>query len=115
MGNTFINNTLNWKIFNFLINPGSVLEKNLTGGLGLFFGSEIFYILIFFGFGKISLFLRSEDFSLIFMWFFFILIQFIEKKKEEWILRLRDICGSGWFSHPDSLLLSYFKCYEFLL
>ena len=36
--------------------PGSVLEKKLTGGLGLFFGSEIFDILIFLGLEKSLLF-----------------------------------------------------------
>ena len=47
--------------------PGSVLEKKLTGGLGLFFGSEIFDILIFLGLENLSYFFGSEDFSLIFL------------------------------------------------
>ena len=46
--------------------PGSVLEKNLQGSSAYFFGSEIFYILIFLGLGKSLLFFGSEDFSLIF-------------------------------------------------
>ena len=58
------------------MSPGSVLEKQLTGGLGLFFGSEIFDILSFFGFGKISLiFLGLKIFHLFFG--VTILIQFI--------------------------------------
>ena len=43
------------------------LKKNLTGGLGLFFGSEIFDILIFLGLEKSLLFFGSEDFSRIFL------------------------------------------------
>ena len=50
-----------------VLTPGSVLEKKLTGGLGLFFGSEIFDIPIFLGFGKISLiFLGLKIFHLFF-------------------------------------------------
>ena len=37
--------------------PGSVLQKKLTGGLGLFFGSEIFDILIFWVWKNLSYFL----------------------------------------------------------
>ena len=49
------------------LHPGNVLEKKLTGGLGLFFGSEIFDILIFFWVWKnLTYFFGSEDFSLIF-------------------------------------------------
>ena len=55
--------------------PGSVLEKKLTGGLGLFFGSEIFYIIIFWVWKDRSYLFGSEDFSLIF-WGVAILIQF---------------------------------------
>ena len=56
--------------------PGSVLEKKLTGGLGLFFGSEIFDILIFLGLEKSLLFFWIWRF---FTYFFgvTILIQFI--------------------------------------
>ena len=56
--------------------PGSVLEKQLTGGLGLFFGSEIFDILIFLGLENPSYFSECEAFSLIFLGVT-ILIQFI--------------------------------------
>ena len=49
-----------------ILSPGSVLEKKLTGGLGIFFGSEIFDILIFLGLEKSLLFFGSEDFSLVF-------------------------------------------------
>ena len=46
--------------------PGSVLEKELTGGLGLFFGSEIFDILIFLGLEKSLIFLGLKTFHLFF-------------------------------------------------
>ena len=46
--------------------PGSVLEKKLTGGLGLFFGSEIFDILIFLGLENLSYFLGLKIFHLFF-------------------------------------------------
>ena len=52
------------------------MKKKLTGGLGLFFGSEIFDILIFLGLEKSLLFFGSEDISLIFFGVT-ILIQFI--------------------------------------
>ena len=48
------------------ISPGSVLEKKLTGGLGLFFGSEIFDILIFLGLEKSLIFLCLKIFHLFF-------------------------------------------------
>ena len=43
------------------------LKEKLTRGLGLFFGSEIFDILIFLGLENLSYFFGSEDFSLIFL------------------------------------------------
>ena len=58
------------------IYPGSVLEKKLTGGLGLFFWVWNFWYSYFFGFGKISLiFLGLKIFHLFFG--VAILIQFI--------------------------------------
>ena len=47
---------------------GSVLEKNLQGGSAYFFGSEIFDIHIFFGFGKISLIFLDLKISHLFFW-----------------------------------------------
>ena len=44
--------------------PGGVLEKNLTGGGGgsaHFFGSDIFYFLIFWVWKRLSYFFGSED------------------------------------------------------
>ena len=38
---------MNWQVAITICNPGSVLEKKLTGGSAYFFGSEIFDILIF--------------------------------------------------------------------
>ena len=56
--------------------PRKCTWKKIDRGLGLFFGSEIFDILIFFGFGKISLiFLGLKIFHLFFG--VAILIQFI--------------------------------------
>ena len=55
---------------------GVYLKKKLTGGLGLFLGSEIFDILIFWVWKNLSYFFGSEDFSLIFLGVT-ILIQFI--------------------------------------
>ena len=52
--------------FKLLTAPGSVLEKKLTGELGLFFGSEIFDIFIFWGLENLSYLFGSENFSLIF-------------------------------------------------
>ena len=46
--------------------PGSVLEKKLTGGSAYFFGSEIFYILIFWGLENLSYFLGLKIFHLFF-------------------------------------------------
>ena len=45
---------------------GVYLKKKLTGGLCLFFGSEIFDILIILGLEKSLLLFGSEDFSPIF-------------------------------------------------
>ena len=57
--------------------PGSVLEKKLTGGLGLFFlGLKFFMFLFFWVWKNLSNFFGSEDFSLIFFGVT-ILIQFI--------------------------------------
>ena len=48
---------IRWQKRNYSKNPpGSVLVKKSTGGLGLFFGSEIFDILIFGGLEKSLLF-----------------------------------------------------------
>ena len=50
------------------ITPGSVLEKKLTGGLGLFFWVWNFWNSYFWGFGKISLiFLGLKIFHLFFL------------------------------------------------
>ena len=47
---------------------GVYLKKKLTGGLGLFFWSEIFNILIFFGFRKISIILLGLKIFHLFFW-----------------------------------------------
>ena len=52
--------------FDDLQKPRECTWKKIDRGLGLFFGSEIFDILIFLGLENLSYFFGSEDFSLIF-------------------------------------------------
>ena len=65
-------------------NPGSVLQKKLTGGSAYFFGSEIFDILIFLGLENLSYFLGLKIFHLFFWGNNFDTIYF-------WGVRLNDL------------------------
>ena len=47
--------------------PGVYLKKIDRGARLIFYGSEIFYVLIFLGLENLSYFFESEDFSLIFL------------------------------------------------